>query len=619
MGKYKKLLLFVISILIICVGLIVLTSQTKKDQTVIHKRLQDESVINKEQTLKENSEERLYKNLQAFGKLYGYVRYFHPSDEGSELDWNRFAIYGVGKVKKAKNEEELKAILEKLFSPIAPSMSIFGVNENPYSNISNEKEGKFVAWQHYGLGNGEESLYKSERFSAYLENDTFTVEGLFDSFPKKNEVTVEKISDTLVGSIPVVLFYENESGTKGSNKTSLLNFQKLKESLTNLDPNLTSEDEDVRYAGIIVTWNVLNHFYPYFSEMKLDWEKELNNALKNTSKDQNRDEYRSSLLSLIEKTKDGQAYFSFTHYMENAVRFPFSMDIIENSVVITKTDGKSTLKPGDRILTLNEKDPMEIINQTSKEIPGSPQFKQFIALDSLHYLNTAKMQIKRGTEVLNMVVNSRENIIQEAPPREEPLTELEKGIYYLNTNVNTEKSLSENIEKLSKAKGIIIDIRNVHGTSLIQDTISHLIEKPVKGPIKRIMQTIYPNQKKPTFAEIRDAIPSKKPTIQGKVVILTNSGTISQLEYLLSYIKDNHLATIVGQATGGSTGNVQTYSIPGNLFGRFTGMEIVTANDRQIHLVGIEPDITVKRTMEAAMKGEDEYISKAIELINNHY
>jgi hypothetical protein len=34
-------------------------------------------------------------NLNAFAKAYGYVKYFHPSDEASGTDWNRFAIYGA--------------------------------------------------------------------------------------------------------------------------------------------------------------------------------------------------------------------------------------------------------------------------------------------------------------------------------------------------------------------------------------------------------------------------------------------------------------------------------------------------------------------------------------------
>jgi len=42
----------------------------------------------------EPGEEQVIRNLRAFSKLYGYVRFFHPSDEAAAIDWERFAIYG---------------------------------------------------------------------------------------------------------------------------------------------------------------------------------------------------------------------------------------------------------------------------------------------------------------------------------------------------------------------------------------------------------------------------------------------------------------------------------------------------------------------------------------------
>jgi hypothetical protein len=36
------------------------------------------------------NEVRIIEQLRAFAKLYGYVRFFHPSDEAAELDWDSF-------------------------------------------------------------------------------------------------------------------------------------------------------------------------------------------------------------------------------------------------------------------------------------------------------------------------------------------------------------------------------------------------------------------------------------------------------------------------------------------------------------------------------------------------
>jgi len=45
-------------------------------------------------TVAETHDQRL-ENLQAFTHLYGYVRYFHPSDEARPIDWDKFAVYGA--------------------------------------------------------------------------------------------------------------------------------------------------------------------------------------------------------------------------------------------------------------------------------------------------------------------------------------------------------------------------------------------------------------------------------------------------------------------------------------------------------------------------------------------
>ena len=61
-------------------------------------------------------------NVRAFAKLYGYVRFFHPTDAASDLDWDKFAVFGVGRVRDAPSRDVLRTRLEELFCPIAPTV-----------------------------------------------------------------------------------------------------------------------------------------------------------------------------------------------------------------------------------------------------------------------------------------------------------------------------------------------------------------------------------------------------------------------------------------------------------------------------------------------------------------
>jgi hypothetical protein len=61
-------------------------------------------------------------SLAQFGRLYGYVRFFHPSDEAAAIDWDRFAVLGAREMLACKSPDENRETLERLFRPVAPTM-----------------------------------------------------------------------------------------------------------------------------------------------------------------------------------------------------------------------------------------------------------------------------------------------------------------------------------------------------------------------------------------------------------------------------------------------------------------------------------------------------------------
>ena len=112
-----------------------------------------------------SSRPRQLSNLRAFTRLYGYVRYFHPSDEAAALDWNAFAIYGAGRVVAARGRDELRATLERLFRPIAPTVQILASGQQPRAVKASVTPPKplRIAWQHQGVWPGKSNIYSSIR------------------------------------------------------------------------------------------------------------------------------------------------------------------------------------------------------------------------------------------------------------------------------------------------------------------------------------------------------------------------------------------------------------------------------------------------------------------------
>jgi len=110
-------------------------------------------------------------NISTFARLYGYVKYFYPGDEAEAMAWDGFAVYGVKQVENAANPSELKAILTRLFSPVAPALQIYSSQEKAVFSKAkitppNVKDMNIIAWQHQGLGIPKgQNTYKSARLN----------------------------------------------------------------------------------------------------------------------------------------------------------------------------------------------------------------------------------------------------------------------------------------------------------------------------------------------------------------------------------------------------------------------------------------------------------------------
>ena len=223
------------------------------------------------------------KNIRAFAKLYGYVKYFHPSDEASAIDWERFAIYGTEHVKKSASQDDLKNKLKDLFLPIAPTVQIYLADEQPPTPAAiltpEDTTGlKLVAWQHEGFGFGDYSYYQSIRLNRPAEDPA---DPLFEKQPKAGEVVERLIGMGLAAQIPLALYSKDGQTLRPEGVPST---QQLKERLQSVPINtLTGADEALRYADVVIAWNVFQHFYPYFDVVNVHWENILSEALHKAS------------------------------------------------------------------------------------------------------------------------------------------------------------------------------------------------------------------------------------------------------------------------------------------------------------------------------------------------
>jgi len=729
-----------------------------------------------------STESQKIQNLRGFAKLYGYVKYFHPSDEASAIDWDKFAIYGAKQVKDAKDTEELKTALEGLFLPIAPTIQIYTSEEkpqDPMKQVTDDTTGlKIVAWQHRGLGlnspyvsvrlnrkttlSGRSFLgiviqgvdaaeyrgkqirlkafvktnvsgagnqgqlmlgvqredgktgfsddmadrpIKSKEWQAYeiagdvaedatgiffgcslsgtgqvwvdefelfskdekdkwegikIENHSFEegeaknkpegwnaydtpgysfkidiespykgkkcllIEGeakirsgkLFEEHPKIGEVVNKALNAGLFCQIPLAL-YSDENGTLGKDEKYPL--AKLLEKLEAVPAGkLTANHEDVRLADVIIVWNVFQHFYPYFDVVDVDWDSELTNTLQKAMTDKNEEDFYYTLCVLIAKLQDGHGKVRHPRVLSQRAYLPFRVNCIEDQVVVTVSKEPTKVKKGDIIVSIDGIDAEQALLNDGKYISGSPQWRRFNALRQFGCGDKgtkANLTIKRGDEILEIRVE-RNDISWISEPKRPKIDKIQDEIYYVDLARAEMPEIEEKMDDLANAKGVIFDLRGYPKGN--HDVICHLLrEEDISDAWMRIPQIIYPDFENVVgYQNVGWGLKPKQPRIKGKVVFLTDGRAISYAESFMSFIEHYKLAGIVGQPTAGTNGNTNRFVLPGDFSIRWTGMKVVKHDGSQHHLIGIKPTVPVRRTIQGVIEGRDEFLEKALEIIN---
>jgi len=558
--------------------------------------------------------DRRIKNQKTFAKVYGYVKYFHPSDEASEINWAKFSAFGANEIDKCKSEEQVFKTLNKLFNPIAPTVKFTKSNENPiYDKKSlipdNPFEFRQTYWQHNGvsIGMNLKQTYKSLRVNRVAGKEG---EKIFASRPEFGEIITKKISDNIYCQIPLVL-YCNDKSTYPKADSRKLN--KLKEDLNKFDSN--REKLSYRLGNVINVYNVFQHFYPYFDVAKINWDDEFEKALSKSYRDKTAKDELVTLQKFTAPLKDGHCFV----YCSTIISYTpaIAWEWIENQLVITNLNiANPNLRKGDVVTQINGIDPKKYFEEAYSLISAGTK-------SSLDYrANRVSLSGDRGS-ILRITVNDKTiDLIRTEtnypPSKEKPrYRQIGDSIWYLNIDRIEMDTINKLLPALEKCKAIICDARGYPKDN--HEFIAHLMKSDdTTSSWMQIPQIIYPDQENITGYSKHNwmqMMKAKKPYLGDKKVVYIIDGTaISYAESCLGYIEGYKLATIVGQPTAGTNGNINPFDLPGGYTIPWTGMKVLKHNGSQHHGIGILPDIYVSKTIQGIKDGRDEFLDKAIEI-----
>ncbi len=551
--------------------------------------------------------DRARDNVVAFTRLLGYVRFFHPSDEAARADWDAFTIAGIGAVEAAGDPRALADTLQRLFTPLAPTLRVFtGGRPSLPSELRRSRAVRAaVAWRHRGLGLRSNPVYASERVVTPVSDGAIPADAADPATP-----FVIELGAGVKASVPIALWSDG-SGT--------LPRAAAVAPAPAAVSSASAADRATRLAAVASAWNVMQHFYPYFDVIGTDWSESLRATLARAAADGDEDGLLWTLRRMIAQLHDGQATVMPRSALTPA-RPPVAWEWVENTLVIARAaPGDTSVRDGDVVEAIDDRPASEAIADRERFTSGAtPQWLRWRALSELasgRPGGEVRLRVKTTGFAPRQVVMKRSTDPPVIDDRPEKVFELRPGIYYVDPERLTDKEFTAALARLANARGIVFDMRGYSNVSSV--VIQHVIDKPVQSAQRLVPIITRPDRAGMTFdGRERWNLTPLAPRLHAALAFVTDGRTVGDAESLMDIVEHYKLGAIVGGPTAGTNGTVNSFTVPGGYTVTWTGMKVLKHDGSRRHGVGVLPTIPVSRTIKGVTDGRDELLERAIEAVN---
>jgi C-terminal processing protease CtpA/Prc len=546
-------------------------------------------------------------NLRALARLFGYVRYFHPSDASAAADWEQLAVGAVRTVESAQSASELASRLAAALGSAPPTMRIFPTGSAPPS-LHFDPAPYLIEWRHHGVGLTEGgSLYYSERVTRPASGGPADIDLFRADLPGGVSWLVPRVLYTdRAGTFRLRLSAGKAPGS-GDNRT-------------------------IRLAAVVIAWNVLQHFYPYFDVVPTDWPQALTTALTSAATDKNAVEFLSTLRRMMAALHDGHG--RVTMEGGTAVASPVGWDWVEGRLIITDVADAhgQAIERGDAVVAIDGKPVSEALREAEAGISSAtPQWLLARALGTgLHYDQalgaigegpkseplTLELEPFRQPGARRKVTLERQVSHPVVEPRPEPIAEVKPGILYLDLTRISDDGWQAALPRMEAASGLILDMRGYPGRGLGVDFLRYLSEAPMKSAPMYVPLVTTPDHHDANFDGSAEwTLDPLKPHLKARKIFLTNGRAISFSETIMAIVEHYRLGEIVGGPTAGTNGNTNVFTVPGGYRITWTGMKVLKHDGSRHHGVGIAPTLPVSRTQAGVAAARDEVLERGLEML----
>ena len=526
--------------------------------------------------------EKKIDDLFVFCKVWGYLKYYHPSVAKGKYDWDNEFIRLLPEILEVKNTAERDLVLLKWVEELGN----YDKNDNSYTVTNNEKLLPSLGW--------------------------ISTVGLDTQL----ELKLNDIKDAF----------------RSKNKYVSLNPSFGNPYLGNETPYDSMKYPDVGYRllSLFRYWNIIEYYFPYKYLINESWDDVLKEFIPKLIDAQNELEYNLAILELAARIDDSHSQITSKGVELNKYYgdyyAPLQVKFIEDKVVVTayhdQMQGEKTgIKIGAIITKAGGKSVEEIIAERSRYTAASnyPTMLRNIAIDLLRSTkNTLDIEYFQDGNIkkvqVDCILKTKLKLIDIFREKEEHFKLIGSDIAYIYPGAIKKEHVAELFKRIKDKKAVIIDLRCYPSEFIVYSLGAHLV--PGGREFARFTKGSITKPGLFTMASPAIVGRANKGYFKGKVVILVNEVTQSQAEFTAMAFRTAPNSVVIGSTTAGADGNVSEFQLPGGLNAWFTGIGVYYPDGTETQRVGIVPDIEVKPTIEGIKANRDEVLEKAIELIN---
>jgi hypothetical protein len=524
------------------------------------------------------------KNLVILGKVWGFLKYYHPAITKKEYNWDFELFRILPKFLDSKNQFERNKVLSEWITSLGP--------------LQKEKADAI-----------DSSIVK-----------------LYPDFDWISDIVTlgNELSNQLI-------LIRNTKRMPDNYYVSLA--ENAHNPIFNENPykQFSYPDAGFRLLSLYRYWNIIQYYFPNRKLMDQDWNSVLIKYLPKFIDAKTALDYKLSALSLIAQIQDTHAnIYGYDTVLENykgKYKVPLEIKFVENQAVVIK-DYPSTpnYKPiflkGDIINSIEGKSVANIVKEKLPYTPASNYPTQlrnierelFRSNDSILHISYTRNNITQKT-----LIKSFENDkIFNENKTDTCFKFLSPDITYLYPGTFKNSYMTSLIPLISKSKGLVIDMRCYPSDFMVFTMGDYLNSNPKYFARFSEPSIQYPglftNKNQVMVGNNSSNLGSEH--YRGKVVIIVNETTQSQAEYTTMAFRASNNAIVIGSTTAGADGNVTQFSLPGGINTWISGLGVYYPDGKETQRVGIIPDIVVKPTIKGIKEGRDELLEEAIKLIN---